>query len=61
MSVRGRAVHKNHNPTLYIYIVIFPEPFFLIMDSCLSHVLESTNGIEMKLGLWIDDSERKCC
>jgi len=22
MAVRGSAVHKNHNPTLYIYIVI---------------------------------------
>jgi len=22
MAVRGRAVHNNHNPTLYIYRVI---------------------------------------
>jgi len=22
MAVRGSAVHKNHNPTLYMYIVI---------------------------------------
>jgi len=26
----------------------------------MGHILESTKGIEMKLGLWIDDSERKC-
>jgi len=24
MAVRVRAVHKNHNPTLYIYWVISP-------------------------------------
>jgi len=24
MAVRGSAVHKNHNPTLYMYIVISP-------------------------------------
>jgi len=24
MAVRGSAVHKNHNPTLYIYRVISP-------------------------------------
>jgi len=24
MTVRGMAVHKNHNPTLHIYWVIFP-------------------------------------
>jgi len=22
MSVRGSAVHKNHNPTLYIYLPV---------------------------------------
>jgi len=29
------------------------------MDDCLIHNLESTLGIEMKLGLKIDDIERK--
>jgi len=24
MAVRGSAVHNNHNPTLYMYIVISP-------------------------------------
>jgi len=24
MVVKGRALHKNHNPTLYIYWVISP-------------------------------------
>jgi len=27
MTVRGRAVHNNHNPTMYIYWVIFTYPF----------------------------------
>jgi len=35
MAIRGRAEPNYHNPTLYIYSVI----------------LESTKGIEMKLGL----------
>jgi len=42
------AEHKNRNPTLYIYSVISP---FFIMDVCPGHILESTKGIEMKLGL----------
>ena len=29
------------------------------MDACLGHIFESTNGIEMKLGLQIAGSERK--
>jgi len=29
------------------------------MDACLGHILENTKGIKMKLGLWIDGSERK--
>ena len=28
MAVRGREVHKCHNPTLYIYRVISPLPFY---------------------------------
>jgi len=59
MAVRGRAVHKNHNPTLYINRVISPLLVFVIMDAGLSNILESTKGIEMKLGLKIDGSERK--
>jgi len=30
------------------------------MDACPGHILESTKDIEMKLGLYIDVSERKC-
>ena len=29
------------------------------MDACLGHIFESTNRIEMKLGLKIDESESK--
>ena len=60
MSVRGRAVHKNHTPTLNINSVISPQPFFFIMDSHLGHILESTKGIEIKLGIYIDVNKRKC-
>ena len=31
MAVRGSALHKNHNTTLYIYSVISPYPFFIIV------------------------------
>jgi len=51
MAVRGRAraQEKNHNPTLYIYIVISPLTIhFYIIDSCLGHILESTKGIEIE-------------
>ena len=32
---------------------------FVIRDVCQGHILKSTKGIEMKLGLKIDGSERK--
>ena len=48
MTVRGRAVHKNHNPTLYIYLSL--TIYFFIMDACPGQIQESTNWIEMKLG-----------
>jgi len=51
MAVRGRAVHKKKNPTLYIYRVI-------VMDSCPGHILESTKDIEIKLVKNV--KERKC-
>ena len=47
--MRERAEHKKHNPTLYIYLPV--TIYFFIMDVCLGHILESTKGIEMKLGL----------
>jgi len=51
MTVKGMAMHNNHNHTLYIYIVICPSTiYFFTMDSCLGHILESTKGIEIKLG-----------
>jgi len=30
------------------------------MDACPGHILESTQGIEIKLGTYIDVNERKC-
>jgi len=49
MAMRGRAVHKNYNPTLYI-TEVSPINHFFIMVACHSHILESTKGIEIKLG-----------
>jgi len=31
------------------------------MDVCPGHILESTKGIEIKLGTYIDVNERKKC
>jgi len=59
MTVRGSALHKNHNPTMYNHSVISPLPFFFVMDSCLGHILESTKGIANKLGTYIDVNKRK--
>jgi len=50
MAMRERAKPKNRNPTLYIYSVISPKPFFIIV-ACPGHILKRTKGIEMKLGL----------
>jgi len=30
------------------------------MDACPGHILESTKGIKIKLGTYIDVDERKC-
>jgi len=60
MAVRVRAVHKNHNHTLYMYSVIYPYPFFFIMDVCPGHILESTKWIKIKLGTYINVNKRKC-
>ena len=50
MAVRGSAVHKNHNPCILLsYLPFFPYP---------GHILESTEGIEIKL-TYIDVYERK--
>jgi len=58
MAVRGMAVHKNHNPTLYI-TELSPLNLFFIMVACPGHILESTKGIEIKLGTYTDVNERK--
>jgi len=52
------------NPRTIILPCIFIElsplnHLIFIMDACLGHILESTKDIVMKLGLWIDGSERK--
>ena len=43
-----------------IFIEVSPlNLVFVIRDVCPGHILKSTKGIEMKLGLKIDGSERK--
>ena len=59
MAVRGCAVYKNHNPTLYITELSHLEHFFRTMGAYPDHILESTIGIEIKLGTYIDFNERK--
>ena len=44
----------NLNPTLYI-----TELFFSIKVAYPGHILDSTKGIEIKLGTYIDVNERK--
>ena len=48
MAMRGREVHKNHNPTLYITELSPLNHFFFIMVAYPGHILESTKGIEIK-------------
>jgi len=58
MAVRGSAVHMNHNPTLYI-TELSPISHFFLMVAYPGYILESTKGIEIKLGTYIDVNERK--
>ena len=59
MTMRARAVHKNITlPCIFIELSPLNLLFFII-DACPGHILESTQGIEMKLGLLINGSERK--
>ena len=59
MAVRGRAVYNNHNPTLYITELSPINHFLKIVVAYPSHILESTKGIEIKLGTLIDVNEMK--
>ena len=58
MAVRGSAVHKNHNHTLYI-TELSPLNHVFIMVAYPGHILEFTKGIEIKLGTYIDVNKRK--
>ena len=58
MAVRGRAVHNNHNPTLYITELSSINHFFITVTYP-GLILESTKGIEFKLGTYIDVNDRK--
>ena len=58
MAVRGSAVYNNYNPNLYI-TEISPIKHFFIMVAYPGHILESTKGIEIKLGTYINVNERR--
>jgi len=57
MAVRGSALYKNHNPTLYI-TELSPINYFFHSVTYPSHILDSTKAIEIKLGTYIDVNER---
>ena len=59
MAVRGGAVHTAHKHTLYITELSPINCFLFIMIAYPGHILESTKGIEIKLGTYIDVNERK--
>jgi len=51
MAVRGRAEPKNHYHILLQCIFIELSPPNLVFVICPGHIVESTKGIEIKLGL----------
>ena len=61
MTMRGRAVHKKtQSYPVYLQSYLPITIYFFIMDACPGHILESTTGIEIKLGTYIDVNKRKC-
>ena len=58
MAARESAVHKNHNPILK-KLNYLPLTFLFIMVAYPGRIFESTEGIEIKLGTYIDVNERK--
>jgi len=58
MSVRGSALPKNHNPSLYVTELSLINRSF-IMVAYPGHILESLLGIEIKIGTYIDVNKRK--
>ena len=52
MTVRGSAVLKDHNPTL-ILLSYLPRTIVLTMVAYTDRILESTEGVEIKLDTYI--------
>ena len=52
-------MHKKHNLPC-ILTEIFPLNHVFIAVACPAHILLSKKGIELKLGLKMDESDRKC-
>jgi len=57
--VSERAMHTTINLPC-ILTELFPHNHVFIVAACPAHILLSKKGIEMKLGLKMDGSERKC-
>jgi len=43
-----------------LFIELSPYNHFSIGDACPGHIVQSTKGIEMKLGSYVDVNKRKC-
>jgi len=59
VSERKCRAHKPYSYPAYLQCYL-PLTIFFIMDLCPGHILESTQGIEIKLGTYIDVNKRKC-
>jgi len=53
MAMRGRAVHKNHNPTLYIEELSPLNHVFIVVASS-DHIFQERNSNEI---LFIDSRQ----
>jgi len=52
MAMKGRVEPKNNNPyPVYLLSYLLLTTYIFIIDACPGHILESTKGILMKLGL----------
>ena len=59
MAMRGRAEHTLILHGIFTEFSPLNHLFFIMVD-CPGHIMGSTNGIELKLGKYIDVNERKC-
>ena len=58
-SERKGNAQEPESYTVYLHSYL-PLTFFFIIDACLSYILESTKGVEIKLGTNINVNKRIC-